>query len=92
MDIRLNDKLANLLILLGKKHGTSAEEQVVGILHDYFHCKRWRPGAGSPHDGFKDSILPSVAEELLAEVNRESYQESPPPPQTPPSAPSRTPV
>lgn len=40
MDIRLNDKLANVLTLLAKKNGTSAEEEAVTILSDHFFALR----------------------------------------------------
>lgn len=92
MDIRLNDKLAEVLTLLAKKNGTSAEEEAVTILEEYFFAPKMTcaglPPPWIPHEAPKAT---SLAEDLMA-FSQQAYSESPPPPQIPPSAPSRTPA
>lgn len=65
MDIRLNDKLAEVLTLLAKKNGTSAEEEAVDILTHHFFAPRMRI-TGLPPWETEMPKATSLADDLMA--------------------------
>lgn len=64
MNIEIKHSIAQIVALAARANNRTAEEEVNKVLDEHYFEVRWAPGVGSPHDGFRDSIRPSLAQEL----------------------------